>query len=464
MSLLFPLLSLFVGAVIGWLAAQSRQSAQITALTARLAQTEAQAKTRDEAHAAEMSLLRQSHTEATVQLRQQMERERAQAEATRMADEQKWREQLVAQQVQADRMRAADERTWREQQATLNEQLQKLAAEQFNERQSALQTANRQQLDTLLAPIKAQFADFQRAVEETRKQGALDRERLTTSFESTLRLFEQQQQHAVAQLREETAQIGADAANLTKALKGDSKVQGDWGEMILDKMLENCGLKRGEEYFIQENVRDEQGNNLRPDVVVRFPESRAVVIDSKVSLTAYAAATIADEEAERERLLKAHVASMRKHVDELADKDYSRLVADAIGFVLMFVPNENSYIAAMQTDPTLSQYAYQKHVVIISPSNLLMALKLAYNLWQYDRQTRNVEQIVRRAGQLYDKVANFSESFEGIEAQINNLHRVFEKAKGQLYFGRGNVMAQVEQLREMGITPKKQIKGIETDE
>lgn len=374
-------------------------------------------------------------------LRAQLDGERAHGQALHQAAEARWKAQLTA----------------------VQQQLQAATTEQLHAQQSELQKANRQQLDLLLAPIKEEFARFQQQVEQGNRQGAADKQELKLTFEQTLRLFEQQQQQAVAQLREQTARIGSDAAQLSQALRGDSKTQGDWGEMILATMLDQCGLRRDEEYFVQEVVKDEQGRNLRPDVVVRFPEGRSVVIDSKVSLTAYAAATAASDEADRERLLRAHVQSVRKHVDELASKDYSQLVEGAIGFVLMFVPNENSYIAAMKADASLSQYAYQRQVIIISPSNLLMALKLAYHLWQADRQTRNVEQIVKRAADLYDKVATFADTFADVERSLLRAHEAYAKARTQLYDGTGNVMRRMEQLRDMGITPKKQIRGTEPE-
>ena len=208
-------------------------------------------------------------------------------------------------------------------------------------------------------------------------------------------------------------------------------------------------------------TKDENGRNFRPDVIVRFPEGRSVVIDSKVSLTAYTDALAAGNDEERERLMKAHALSVRKHIDELAEKDYSKLVDDAIGFVLMFIPNETSYIAAMKQQPDLSRYAYQKKIIIISPSNLLMALQLAYNLWQYDRQNKNVEKIVKTAADLYDKVATFEDTFLGIGDLITRLSGTFDKARKQLYDGSGNVMRRVESLKGLGVTPKKQIKSLE---
>lgn len=185
------------------------------------------------------------------------------------------------------------------------------------------------------------------------------------------------------------------------------------------------------------------------------------MIDSKVSLTAYTDALAAETDEERERLMKSRALSVRKHIDELAEKDYSKLVEDAIGFVLMFIPNETSYIAAMKQQPDLSRYAYQKKIIIISPSNLLMALQLAYNLWQYDRQNKNVEKIVKTAADLYDKVVGFEDTFTSIGDLLTRLSGTYDKAKKQLYDGTGNVMRRVESLKNLGVTPKKQIKALE---
>lgn len=364
----------------------------------------------------------------------------------------------------AAQLREESDRQWEQKLEALRQEMQKMAAEQLAAKQSALQESNRQQMNELLRPVKEQFADFKKSVEESKTLNEVNKKELQHTFEATMRLFQQEQQQTVLMLKEQTSKIGSDAANLTKALKGDSKMQGDWGEMVLETILENSGLRKDEEFFIQENTKDENGKNYRPDVIVRFPEGRSVVIDSKVSLTAYTDALATDDEADRERLLKAHALSVRKHIDELAEKDYSKLVDDAIGFVLMFIPNETSYIAAMKQQPDLSRYAYQKKIIIISPSNLLMALQLAYNLWQYDRQNKNVEKIVKTAADLYDKVATFEDTFTGIGDLITRLSGFYDKAKKQMYDGPGNVMRRVEGLKALGVTPKKQLKALENVE
>ena len=397
-------------------------------------------------HASEVQSLKQSHAAEVQSLKAQMENERLFAEKLRAESDQQWAQKLESLKQEMQRM-------------TIEQQ--KAAAEQLAAKQSALQENNRLQMDELLKPIKEQFADFKKSVDESKTQNEVNKKELQSTFEATMKLFQQEQQQAVTSLKEQTSKIGSDAANLTKALKGDSKMQGDWGEMVLETILENSGLRKDEEFFIQENTKDENGKNFRPDVIVRFPEGRSVVIDSKVSLTAYTDALAAETDEERDRLMKSHAQSVRKHIDELAEKDYSKLVEDAIGFVLMFIPNETSYIAAMKQQPDLSRYAYQKKIIIISPSNLLMALQLAYNLWQYDRQNKNVEKIVKTAADLYDKVVGFEDTFTSIGDLLTRLSGTYDKAKKQLYDGTGNVMRRVESLKNLGVTPKKQIKALE---
>lgn len=440
------IIGLVIGFVVGKLMEAKTGGEEKTQLIAKVQVLAANIEQDKLHHASEMKGMKESHASEVHSLKAQMENERQYAAKLRAESDQQWAQKLENLKQEMQRM---------------NIEQQRVAAEQLAAKQSALQENNRLQMDELLKPIKEQFADFKKSVEESKTQNEVNKKELQNTFEATMKLFQQEQQQAVSSLKEQTSKIGSDAANLTKALKGDSKMQGDWGEMVLETILENSGLRKDEEFFIQENTKDENGKNFRPDVIVRFPEGRSVVIDSKVSLTAYTDALAAGNDEERERLMKAHALSVRKHIDELAEKDYSKLVDDAIGFVLMFIPNETSYIAAMKQQPDLSRYAYQKKIIIISPSNLLMALQLAYNLWQYDRQNKNVEKIVKTAADLYDKVATFEDTFLGIGDLITRLSGTFDKARKQLYDGSGNVMRRVESLKGLGVTPKKQIKSLE---
>lgn len=369
--------------------------------------------------------------------------------------------QILSERQHQETLRQEADKQWSARLEKLREEMRNAAADLLQARQAALQETNREQMGEILKPIREQFAEFKRSVEESRTASEVGRKEIRNTFDASMKLFQQQQEQAVKLMREQTDRIGQDAANLTKALRGDTKIQGDWGEMILESVLANSGLRRDEEYFIQEVTPDEEGRNLRPDVIVKFPEGRSVIIDSKVSLTAYAAATEAPTEELAQRMLAEHVRSVRKHIDELAEKRYDKTVKDAIGYVLMFMPIENSYMVAMKKQPDLSRYAYQKGIIIISPSNLMMALQLAFNLWQQDRQGKNVEKIVKTATELYEKLSIFSETFADVEGQIDRLQKAFSKAKDQLYEGKGNVMRRMEGLKALGITPKRQIKGLE---
>ena len=361
-----------------------------------------------------------------------------------------------------NQLREESERQWNEKFNTLKQEMQKQASEQLAAKQADLQTTNREQFNEMMKPIKEQFANFQKAVEESRTQNEVNKNQLKESFEAQMKLFVQQQNIAVSSLKEQTDRIGNDAANLTKALKGDSKVQGDWGEMILETILEQTGLRKNEEYFVQEVFRDEDNNMLRPDVVVKFPDSRSLVIDSKVSLTAYSQAVSTVDDTQREKYLNEHVRSVRKHVDELAAKNYSKIVDNSMEYVLMFIPNESSYISAMQRDAELHRYAYNKKIIIISSSNLLMTLQLAYNLWQSDRQNKNVTEVIRKATSLYEKVVGFQDDMLSIKTQLDKLNKTFDEANKKFSEGRGNILHTTETLKEIGINPKKQLK-IETE-
>lgn len=369
---------------------------------------------------------------------------------------------LQEERLQSEKLRREADEQWNQKLEALKSEISRITIEQLGKKQVSLQEQNRDQMSELVKPLREKFEAFEKSVNESKTQNAVQKEELKKSFEGMLKLFEQQQNQAVSSIKEQTEKIGSDAANLTKALKGDSKMQGDWGEMILETILENSGLIKGENYFVQENVKDEDGKNFRPDVVVKFPEGRSVVIDSKVSLTAYADAMATELEEVRTQRMAAHVQSVQKHIEELSNKKYDELVQNAIGYVLLFIPNEAAYSAALKMRPLLAQEAYKKHIIIISPSNLLMTLQLAYNLWQYDKQTKNIENIVKSAEGLYDKAATFAESFDKIGNQIQNLSSAFEAAKGQLSDGKGNVLSRVEKLKELGINPKKSLKAKES--
>ena len=377
------------------------------------------------------------------------------------------------QQVEAERKHGEQLRNELQKQAEaknrlLQEEVRNMAAQMLDESREKMNTADKERLDALLLPLKERLETFNQTVTNNSKENTANKTEIKTTFEEamkrlhaeqemTIKAMRENQEWAVKELREQTERIGNDAASLTQALKGDSKMQGDWGEMILDKTLEDCGLIQGQQYFLQENYKDKDGNNFRPDAVIVFPNEERAVIDAKVSLTAYQAAIREEDATERERYMKEHVTSIKKHVDELSAKNYEKLVPGCIGFVLMFVPYESGYSAALKTDPSILQYAYRKHIIILSPSNLLMALQLTHTMWQNFRMTKNVEEILHQSNELFDKFVTFAETFVKLGADIERLQQDFSRAKGQLNEGKGNIVRRLEGLKTLGISPKKQI-------
>lgn len=265
-------------------------------------------------------------------------------------------------------------------------------------------------------------------------------------------------QGEVKRLAELNVQMSREAQNLTEALKGSSKSQGDWGEMILQTLLESSGLEKNIHFKIQENIKDEAGRNLRPDVILMMPEEKQVVIDSKVSLTAYAAYVDAADDAVRERALAAHIASLRSHIGELGAKRYDKLIGGSPDFVIMFVPNEPALLIGLQNHSELWSEAYAKGVIISSPTNLFGILRIVADLWRRDMQSRSAMEIARQGGDLYDKFVLFVESFSEVGRAINKAAETHEKAMGQLNSGTGNLVRRAERLRQLGIKTTKNLK------
>ena len=334
---------------------------------------------------------------------------------------------------------------------TLRSQREAIAAKaQLKAEQQHADEAMRKQAQALRAEFKAM------SVEMMRTQGDALREQHVNSLEALLKPLG----HDIEAFRTQFVKGHASLdgyikalVDLAKALKGNTKLQGNWGEAVLANLLSVSGLTEGRDYTLQSHVADGRGSVAIPDVVVHLPQSRNVIIDSKVSLKAFTEYVAADDALEQDRLMKEHLRSVRQHIKELADKNYSKLVKDSIGYVLMFIPGEAAYVAAVTADPTLPTEAYKQHVILINPTNLLMALQLAYNLWQSELQSRSVNEIYTSAEKLYKKFSTFAQNFVKIGNSIDQLHRTYDDAQRQLTTGRGNIISQLEGWRKKGLTP-----------
>lgn len=340
----------------------------------------------------------------------------------------------------------------------MNNEFKVLANEILQEKSKSFSEMNHERLAEILNPLKERLEGFKKTVEETYNNEARER-------------FSLKEQ--IKELVERSESIGAEAKQLTHALRGDSKIQGDWGEMILESILEKSGLEKDREYFIQETLRDEEGHTIqgsdgrkmRPDVIIRYPggENHQMVIDSKVSLTAYVNYVNAEDADEARLALKQHLVSVKKHIDELAGKSYQDYVGKG-DHVMMFIPNEAAYLAAMQADHALWQYAYEKKVLLLSPTNLIAALKLVADLWQRDKQTRNAIDIAEEGGKLYDKFAGFVEDMEKIGKSLNTTAMAYTDAMKKLKTGNGNLIGRVEKLKVMGVKAKKNLPAVNEEE
>lgn len=313
-----------------------------------------------------------------------------------------------------------------------------LLANRIFERQGERQE---KKLATVLTPFKDQIIDFRKRIEEVYHTDTKDRASLLNE---------------VRNLQQASERINQETENLTRALKGDVKVQGNWGEMVLERVLEESGLRAGHEYFTQEARRSEAGELKRPDVLIRLPDDKDVVIDAKVSLLAYEKALAATDEDAREVAMRQHMLSLRAHVKRLSEQDYDELSdVRSLDFVLLFIPIESAFTMAMEYDQRLFTEAFEKRIVIVSPTTLMMTLRIIHNVWRYEKQNRNAQEIARKAGALYDKFRVLVEDMDQLGKQLGAVEKTYESAYNRLATGKGNLVRQVEQFRELGAKIKK---------
>jgi DNA recombination protein RmuC len=300
---------------------------------------------------------------------------------------------------------------------------------------------NQTNIEQLLKPLGENIQIFQKKVEEVYDRESKERFSLGKEVEKLVVLNQK---------------ISEEANNLTNALKGQVKQQGNWGEMILESILEKSGLVKDREYFVQESFKDEDGKRFQPDVIVQYPDNRKVIIDSKVSLVAYERYCSSENPDEQQKELANHIRSIRNHIDILSSKGYQDLVG-SLDFVTMFLPVEPAFILAMQADPELWNYAYSRGVLLLSPTNLIAALRLIHNLWQREYQNRHAMEIAERGGQLYDKFVGFVDSLTSVGDNIMRSQKSYEQAMNQLTTGRGNLVNQAQKLKDLGAKAKKSL-------
>lgn len=325
----------------------------------------------------------------------------------------------------------------------LSLQFQTLANQIFEQKSERFSQESKERVSAILQPVQQQLHGFQQRINDI--QADEIRERTSLKEE-------------IAQLRELNKQINQEATNLTRALKGDKRLQGSWGELVLEKLLEQSGLRKGREYSVQEGFRTRDNLLQKPDVIVHLPDGKDIVIDSKVSLIAWERFVNANDEKERLTWLKQHITHLRSHIKQLSDKDYSSLpTIQSLDFVLLFIPIDSSYTVASQEDEKLFTDAYNQRIILVTPATLLATLRTIENLWRFAQQNRNAKDIADRAAAIYDKLRGFLEEMEKIGKQISTCHSTYESAMNKLVTGRGNLLSQANKLTELGVSVKKEI-------
>lgn len=386
-----------------------------------------------------------------------IEQEKSKALVTQILDLKKELEQLRHLNTELNSSLSATEADYRNLQEKLAEQkkelenlqekftvqFENLANRIFDEKSKKFTEQNKTNLFDVLKPLGEKITEFEKRIDQTHKD----------SIEKNASLFNE-----LKNLKDLNLQMGEDARNLTRALRSDTKTQGSWGELILETILEKSGLEKGREYLVQETFYTEEGRRQRPDVIVNLPDQRHIIIDSKVSLTAYNNYVNAEKDDERDAQVKLHMQSIKQHMRILADKNYQKNYGDnGLDFVIMFIPIETAYLLAIQTEPKLYEDAFDKRIVFVSPTLLLPSLQLIKSVWRQEHQNRNVIEIAKRAGDLYDKFVGFTEDLLTLGRHLNSSKKFYEESMKKLSVGSGNLVSKVENLKKLGAKAEKTI-------
>lgn len=421
MEFVFVLFGVLVGAAVAWLFAQMKSTKQVQQLSTSLF-AEQENNKRTEAQIRELKSELESERKKVLEANNNL--------ASAEADYRNIQEKLQDQKRELEQ---------------LNEkfaiEFKNLANDIFEEKSKKFTDQNKSNLFDLLRPLGEKIVEFERKVEDTHKDNITRNAALREQLENLQRL---------------NVQMTKEAENLTKALKGDSKTQGAWGEFILESILEKSGLEKDREYTIQESFTTEDGR-FRPDIIVRLPEKRHVIIDSKVSLTAYNNFVNAANEDEKVIALKAHLVSIRQHLKGLSEKNYQRISDRNLDFIIMFIPIEPAYILAIQSEKRLYEEALEKRIVFVSPTLLIPSLQLIKNVWKQEHQNRNAQEIARHATSLYEKFAGFTNDLIDIGNQLRKTQVSYENAMNKLATGNGNLVRSVERFKVLGLKPTKNV-------
>lgn len=451
---------LVAGLLAGWLISWLRHSKQLTTLITRndlleesnqglLLRTEQQLQTINQKnqellvlhgeHSASLEQIkqldhwRQSHQQSQQELRHQLDINRIQESELR---------EMIAR-LEESRLSAEDkQRLLINSEQRLSAQFENLANRIFEQTHQSIDKQNKQSLEHLLTPLREQLDGFRRHVNDSFSQEARERHTLT---------------HEIKQLQQLNAQMAKEALNLTQALKGDNKIQGNWGEVVLTRILDMSGLRAGYEYETQVSLLGQNGR-FQPDVVVRLPHKKDVVIDAKMTLLAYERYFNAEEKSEQQQALQEHIQAVRQHIRSLGNKDYQKLSGlRSLDYVLMFIPVEPAFLLALQHQPDLINEALQHNIMLVSPTTLLVALRTINNLWRYEQQSQNAQKIAERASRLYDKMRLFVDDMQNIGGYLNKATLSYHQAMKKLGQGRGNIIAQTEAFRDLGVIVKRPI-------
>lgn len=352
---------------------------------------------------------------------------------------------LVEQQVvNVNLQKKLEEQLQQQKQLTEENRLQfeNLSNRLFEEKASKFTKQNQENLDQLLKPLQERIKDFEKKVEETYQRESNERFSLKNELRRTLEL---------------NRTLSRQADNLTKALKSDSKSQGNWGEYLLEKVLDASGLQEGLHYKRQVTIKGENGKILRPDIVLYLPEEKHVIIDSKVSLTAYERYFTAEDPLEKQTALRDHITSFKKHIDELSSKKYERFFDRAPDFVLMFVPIEPAYNLALMKSPQLYEEAFRKKVILVSISSLMATLRIIESVWRLEKQNKNASQIIEEGNKLYDKLVGFVTDMENIGQKLSGAQTAYDQAMNKVSTGKGNLIRRAEKMKSLGLNPSKEL-------